>query len=658
MVMGRSDHNPRELTKSINKDNINIKHIKLIQVFSIYSEELASLRKREKELECIYNISSLFDLHIPLQSLLKGIAQRMPSACQFSEIAAARITMDNDTFQTDNFKETPWKMSTDIVVHGIVKGSLLVVYLEERPVLDIGPFFNEEKRLMDAIIARLGKVIERKILEEALLESEKRHRVIFESSPLGIFIDHKGIITHCNRSFLKIFQVPRDKAIGAAITDFVNDEQLEKVLLRSDKDIFPYYESEYPAQIAGDQVYLRSYYVPHRLLGNAIDSGVCLIADITKNKQSEDALQQQKELLTSTFNALQDLIVVVDRDLRVVTSNWKSEEIECTPEKEKHPHCYDCFMHRDTPCDPCYVKEVFSSGKVAEIEQTNDIDGKVREYRAFPVFDKNNNIIMAVEHIRDITERKRTEKALQMSTEELEKAYEDLKSLDKLKDEFLSNLRHELNTPLTTIRGFSELLQEGTFGPLNPEQLRAVEKVANKSKRLHNLIDSLLFASSSQGGRVRYKFEKILLSDSLLSAVGEFSEQAKEKNIFIEDDFSSSKLFTYGDSDYLPRAFANIMDNAIKFTHKQGKISLSAYRENGDVHVVLKDTGIGISKQDMPKLFQKFHQIDSSSTRSYGGNGLGLYVTKVIVEDHGGKIWLESDEGAGTKVHVTLPAVD
>lgn len=645
-------------TKSINKYNINIIYIKLVWVSLIYSEELALLKKREKELECIYSISSLFDLHIPLPSLLKGIAQRVPSACQFSEIAAARLTLDSSTYQTDNFKETPWKMSSDIVVHGKIKGSLVVVYLEEKPVLDVGPFLLEEQRLMETIVSRLGKVIERKVLEEALLESEKRHRVIFESSPLGMFIDHKGIITHCNRSSLKIFGVSRDKIIGSDITTFVNDERLEKMLLGANKDLLPYYESEYPARVAGKQVYLRSYYVPHRLLDNTIDSGVCLVADVTKNKQSEDALYQQKELLTSTFNALQDLIVVVDRDLRVVTSNWKSENVVCTQDKKEHPHCYNCFMKRDIPCDPCYVKEVFSSGNVTEVEQTDDAAGKVLEYRAFPVFDKDNNVIMAVEHVRDITERKRTEKALQMSTEELAKAYEELKSLDKLKDEFLSNLRHELNTPLTTIRGFSELLQEGTFGPLSQEQSRAVEKVVNKSKRLHNLIDSLLFASTSQGGRVRYNFEKILLSDSLLSAVGELSEQAKEKNISVENDLSSGKLFTYADPEYLPRAFVNLMDNAIKFTPRQGKINLSAYRENGDVHVVLQDNGIGIPKGELPKLFQKFHQIDSSSTRNYGGNGLGLYVTKVIVEDHGGKIWLESEEGAGTKVHVTLPALD
>ncbi|MDI3539373.1 MAG: hypothetical protein PWQ52_496 [Methanolobus sp.] len=630
----------------------------MVWVYSIYSEELALLKKREKELECLYSISSLFDLHIPLPSLLKGIVNRVPLACQFSEIAASRLTLDGNSYQTDNFAETPWKVSLDIIVHGMIKGSLLVVYLEERPVLDADPFTSEEKRLMNAVVSRLGKVIERKILEEALLESEKRHRVIFESSPLGMFIDHKGIITHCNRSALKIFGVPREKLIGSPITNFVSDERLEKMLLGAAKDVLPYYENEYPARVADRQVHLRSYYVPHRLMDNTIDSGVCLIADVTTNKQSEDALYQQKELLTSTFNALQDLIVVVDRDLRVVTSNWKSENVACTQDKNEHPHCYNCFMKRDTPCDPCYVKEVFSSGSVTEVEQTDEAAGKILEYRAFPVFDKDNNVIMAVEHVRDITERKRTEQALQMSTEELAKAYEELKSLDRLKDEFLSNLRHELNTPLTTIRGFSELLQEGTFGPLNPEQLRAVEKVVNKSKRLHNLIDSLLFASTSQGGRVRYNFEKILLSDSLLSAIGELSEQAKEKGITVNSDISPGKMFTYADAEYLPRAFVNLMDNAIKFTPRKGMINLSAHRENGDIHVVLEDNGIGISKDDLPKLFRKFHQIDSSSTRNYGGNGLGLYVTKVIVEDHGGKIWLESEEGAGTKVHVTIPAVD
>ncbi|QLC50102.1 PAS domain S-box protein [Methanolobus zinderi] len=625
---------------------------------SITDSNMALLRKREKELECIYSISDLFDMHIPLKSLLKGIVRRIPSACSHSELAAARITLDDEVYQTPEYEDTPWMMSIDIFVHGKVRGCLDVVYIEERPPLDVGPFLNEEKKLMDVIVSRLGKVLERRHVEEALLDSEKRYRVIFESSPLGIFIDRNGIITHCNRSFLKIFGLSREDVIGSEVTDFVNDEKLEKVLFRSDQEIMPYYETEYTARLAGRQVHLRSYYVPHRSSRTTLEGGVCLIADITRNKQSEDALHQQKELLTSTFNALQDLIVVVDKELNVVTSNWKSDEL-ISPEKRKvHPHCYECFMHRDEPCDPCHVKDVFSTGEVAENEYTSPVDGKTREYRVSPVFGKNNDIVMAVEHIRDITERKQTETALQQSTEELASAYEELRSLDRLKDEFLSNLRHELNTPLTTIRGYSELLQEGTFGPLNPEQENAVDKVVNKSKRLHSLLDSLLFASSSQGGRVKYNFEKMLLSDSLQSAIGEVSRNAKDKSISLNFDQPPEVLLTKADADYLPRVFVNLIDNAIKFTPREGKINLSAFRENGDVHAVIEDNGIGIAEENLPKLFQKFYQIDSSSTRNYGGNGLGLYISKVIVEDHGGKIWIESEEGAGTRVHVTLPAID
>ncbi len=548
-------------------------------------------------------------------------------------------------------------MTVDIIVHGKIRGHLYMAYMKECPQTEMPPLFlPEEKRLINVVTSRLGKVIEKKILEEALLESERRHRVLFESSPIGMFIDRRGVITHCNKSFLKIFHIERDKAIGSPVTNFVNDERLEKILLGVDADILPYYEKEYPARIAGKHMYLKSYYVPHKLMNNTFDSGICLIDDITKSKQSEEELQQQKELLTSTFNALQDLIVVVDRDMHVVTSN-RVEDKDKEPDKLTQGACFERIAGYDKPCDPYSIKEVFSSGNVAEVEQIDTNTGKVKEYRAFPVFDKDSNIIMAVEHIRDITDRKNTEKALQMSKDELAKAYEELKSLDTLKDEFLSNLRHELNTPLTSIKGFSELLAEGTFGPLNQKQQDIVEKVVTKSKQLHSLIDSLLFASTSQGGKVQYLFEKMLVSEALMPALNELSGQAMEKDITINSALPSHPLFIKGDANYLPRALIYLLDNAIKFTPKHGKVKLSAYPEYGNIHIELEDNGIGIAKEDLPFVFNKFHQVDSSSTRSYGGNGLGLYITKLIVEDHGGQIWLESEKGVGTKVHVLLPAM-
>lgn len=617
--------------------------------------KMSLLAQREKELECIYSITNLFDMHIPLKSLLKGIVKRIPPACYFSESAAACIVLDDDFYHSENYENTPWKLSVDIVVHGKVRGRLQAVYLEEKPISDIGPFSKEEKKLLNIIVSRLSKVVERKTIEDALLDSEKRYRVIFESSPLGIFIDRDGLITHCNSSFLEIFHTNMDAVIGADISDFVIDERLESSMYGSHNGIFPYYESEYSFDIMGKATYFKSYYVPRKSTDNRIDGGVCLIADITKDKLSEDALQQQKELLSSTFNALQDLIVVVDRDMRVVTSNWKSDMPIPLEERNMHPHCYNCFMKRDTPCDPCYVKNVFSSGDVAELEQVNPVDGKIMEYRAFPVFDKDNDVVMAVEHIRDITDLKMTETALKTSTKELEKAYDDLQSLDKLKDDFLSNLRHELNTPLTSIKGFSELLYDGTLGPLTDGQMGAIEKVVNKSHSLQRLIDSLLFASSSQDGNVKYHFEDLFLNDMFNTVIQQISVKSNEKNISISSILDQDNLVISGDSDYLPRVFFNLLDNAVKFTPDNGNVNISVKCGNDKIRITVEDNGIGIPEESMKNLFQKFYQIDSSSTRSYGGNGLGLYISKVIVEDHGGRIWMESEKELGTKVYVELP---
>lgn len=618
-------------------------------------EKMDIMKKRERELECIYSISDMFDLHVPLKSLLKGIIQRLPPAFIYAELAESCIVLDGELYQTSMFEKNKQSLSSNIIVHGNKRGFLSVSYREECPSHDIGPFLEDEQRLLDVITSRLCKVIERKHVEEALLNSEKRYRMIFDVSPLGIFMDQQGTISHCNRSFLNIFGVSKKDVVGAEIFDFVNDDRLNQFLAGYLESSSPFYENEYSARVSGREIYLKSYYVPLRSKDNTIDGGIGLIADVTSNKNSEEELQNQKELLTSTFNALQDLIVVVDREMKIVTSNWKSDMISPPQSEEMHPQIYDCFTHNLMPCDPCPVKDVFSTGSMKEFEHIDSVDNKVRDFRIFPVYDTKGDVIMAVSHIRDITERKETEDALKQSTSELERAYEELKSLDQLKDEFLSNLRHELNTPLTSIKGFSELLYDGTLGSLNDGQMDAIGRVVTKSSKLQNLIDSLLFVSTNQNGTIRYNFEQIELSSLLTNIVNLFFDTIKEKNMHIHTDVDFEKCLIDADRTYLPQVFTSLMDNAIKFTPDHGTIHLSAFKEDKGVHVVIEDTGIGISERDLQNLFQKFYQIDSSSTRNYGGNGLGLYISKIIVENHDGKIWIESKEGKGTKVHVRVP---
>jgi signal transduction histidine kinase len=172
-------------------------------------------------------------------------------------------------------------------------------------------------------------------------------------------------------------------------------------------------------------------------------------------------------------------------------------------------------------------------------------------------------------------------------------------------------------------------------------------------------VDSLLYLSRTQAGTVQYDFETLNISELADQIIEDLRIQTKEKNLEmikkIEPDLPPIK----GDRDKLTDMFTNIIDNSIKFTPKGGSITIFANKEDGYIHINVKDTGIGIPKGMIDNLFQRFYQIDSSQKRKYGGTGLGLYIAKTIVEAHDGEIWVESEgKGKGTEVHIKLPVAE
>lgn len=256
--------------------------------------------------------------------------------------------------------------------------------------------------------------------------------------------------------------------------------------------------------------------------------------------------------------------------------------------------------------------------------------------------DKNEELMA------DIIERKRAEEMLQ-------KANEDLKSLDKMKDEFISNVSHELKTPLVSIIGYSELVDDRSLGEINDEQKKAMDTVLRNSERLRHSVDSLLFISKVQAGAIEYVFEKVQIAEIIDDAIQDMFLEIKKKHLSLERNVPGDLPLINGDKGKLTSILTSILDNAIKFTPSGGLITVSAIEEDKSMHIMVSDTGIGIKKELMPNLFQRFYQVDASIRRRYGGTGLGLYICKNIVEGHKGKIWIESEEGKGTTVHVTLP---
>lgn len=264
-------------------------------------------------------------------------------------------------------------------------------------------------------------------------------------------------------------------------------------------------------------------------------------------------------------------------------------------------------------------------------------------------------LTLLMQEMWGLIQQKRTDDELKNYADELSKANKELRSLDKMKNEFLSNISHELKTPLVSIIGYTKLIDGESVGTVNDKQKKALGTVIRNSERLRHLIESLLYMSKAQYGNVEYTFDRVSISEIIDDAIVDLKLMADNKGLTIEKQVPGDLPLINGDKDKLANMLNSLVDNAIKFTNSGGKITLTASEEDGNLHITVNDTGIGIAKEFRSNLFKKFYQIDSSTTRRYGGTGLGLYISKHIVEVHNGKIWIESEEDVGTTVHVSIP---
>jgi signal transduction histidine kinase len=199
------------------------------------------------------------------------------------------------------------------------------------------------------------------------------------------------------------------------------------------------------------------------------------------------------------------------------------------------------------------------------------------------------------------------------------------------------------------------LIADQTLGSVNEQQKKAVDTVIRNSERLRRLVDSLLYLSRAQSGKLNYSFENINLMNVIDNSIQDLAIQAEGKNIELLKDISGDLPIITADRDKMMDVFVNLLDNAIKFTPQDGKITISAHASEDSLYVDVEDTGIGIPEDKIPKLFERFYQVDSSVKRRYGGTGLGLYICKKIIEDHHGDIHVTSEEGKGTTIHIRLP---
>lgn len=254
---------------------------------------------------------------------------------------------------------------------------------------------------------------------------------------------------------------------------------------------------------------------------------------------------------------------------------------------------------------------------------------------------------------------------LEERNKKLEDANTRLKDMDRLKSAFLATVSHELRTPLTSIIGYSEMLAEGLAGPMSQEQTDYVRTIMEKGETLLKLITSILDLSQIEAGKVRLNFEPMDALELINGSLSSLKPQLQKKGVGLDVRIPQHmNAPVAGDKERLRQVVVNLLTNALKFTPRGGRVgvTLTEVQHQPDLSVpgyriLIEDSGVGIPADQFEKIFASFYQVDSSSTREYGGAGLGLAIVKSFVEGHGGVVRVASEVGKGSRFTLVLPAV-
>jgi two-component system phosphate regulon sensor histidine kinase PhoR len=233
----------------------------------------------------------------------------------------------------------------------------------------------------------------------------------------------------------------------------------------------------------------------------------------------------------------------------------------------------------------------------------------------------------------------------------------ELRKLERIRRDFVANVSHEFRTPLTAIQGFTETLLAGAMDdPQN--RLRFLGIILEHSRRLARLTEDLLKLSQMDADRLELEVRRVSVSVLVESCYETARHRAAEKELNLSLDLPPGIPDVSGDARRLQEVLQNLLDNANQYTLPGGKITLSVRRRAEEVIFTVTDTGIGIPQADQPRIFERFYRVDAARSREAGGTGLGLAIARHLIEVHGGRIWVESELGVGSKFHFSVPVFD
>mgnify|MGYP001240619303 FL=1 len=346
-------------------------------------------------------------------------------------------------------------------------------------------------------------------------------------------------------------------------------------------------------------------------------------------KSTLDEMSREKNKVEAILTNMTDGIIAVNAEGVVIHAN---------------PAAYKIFNIRE---EDLYNRNFDDAAEKLDLGITfNDIlNDSDNNYNILSI----NNLIIKISVVQIINEHNKAEGAMLVLQDVTEQ-----EKLDKMRKEFVANVSHELRTPLTTIRSYTETLLDGALD--NKEYTLNFLKVINsESERMTRLVKDLLQLSKLDYDKMEWNMKSLSILNILRDCVVKMEMAAKQKNQSLSFEAIGELCEINGDKDRIEQVIINIISNAIKYTPENGSIKVTAKRLKDSVEIRIADSGIGIPKDDLPRLFERFYRVDKARSRSMGGTGLGLSIAKNIVEAHKGSIRIESEYGKGSEVIINFP---
>ena len=346
-------------------------------------------------------------------------------------------------------------------------------------------------------------------------------------------------------------------------------------------------------------------------------------------KSTLDEMSREKNKVEAILTNMTDGIIAINAEGVVIHAN---------------PAAYKIFNIRE---EDLYNRNFDDAAEKLDLGITfNDIlNDSDNNYNILSI----NNLIIKISVVQIINEHNKAEGAMLVLQDVTEQ-----EKLDKMRKEFVANVSHELRTPLTTIRSYTETLLDGALD--NKEYTLNFLKVINsESERMTRLVKDLLQLSKLDYDKMEWNMKSLSILNILRDCVVKMEMAAKQKNQSLSFEAIGELCEINGDKDRIEQVIINIISNAIKYTPENGSIKVTAKRLKDSVEIRIADSGIGIPKDDLPRLFERFYRVDKARSRSMGGTGLGLSIAKNIVEAHKGSIRIESEYGKGSEVIINFP---